>query len=509
MTQDLHWLEPVTPIDDLDEGLRACVADPLWLLARQWRLGEHQGQDASSPLAVFAKVTHAPLRYDLRRPDLDPTVVPGEALVEAEPGGWWTIGRRIRLGRAAAPLLPPIDPELLVRLRFGELPGPYELLANEIDGRAVLESGLLAGNAIWNEVPSPAPDRWSSQALTYSARFRADEAFLDVSDHPGGDLDWFSVDAGGSSGAAGDRERVVLTSRLSYPGAPAPRWWQIEDHYVDLGGFSPDRSHLATMLLLDLVLAHSNDWHWFPVPTPTPAQRGGEAPPSSGALITLHTTRVRDSFDEDWNVTPPSGWSLFQVTGLDRRSLVVWPVAVAPHLGPVLDDVVLGIDEDANLAWAIELRAEGIQLNQDVSTPEALAETTPTGTGTFHYLPSTTLPPHWHPYRRTEPTARTWGEWEQGLVADLSKAVPVPRPGPVSRLIGGPSGAGAGRGHVLAQPALPSSGVRLIRRARLARDTAGRAVLWVERQVAPLAGPPASHLRFDVLAEDAPGGSDG
>ena len=173
MTQDLHWLEPVTPIDDLDEGLRACVADPLWLLARQWRLGEHQGQDASSPLAVFAKVTHAPLRYDLRRPDLDPTVVPGEALVEAEPGGWWTIGRRVRLGRAAAPLLPPIDPELLVRLRFGELPGPYELLANEIDGRAVLESGLLAGNAIWNEVPSPAPDRWSSQALTYSARFRA------------------------------------------------------------------------------------------------------------------------------------------------------------------------------------------------------------------------------------------------------------------------------------------------------------------------------------------------
>jgi hypothetical protein len=119
------------------------------------------------------------------------------------------------------------------------------------------------------------------------------------------------------------------------------------------------------------------------------------------------------------------------------------------------------------------------------------------------------LPPFWHPYRRTEETERAWGEWEQGLVADLTKEAPVPRPGPQSRLIGGPSGAGAGRGHVLDQRALPSSGVRLIRRARLARDTAGGPVLWVERQVAPLAGPPASHLRFDVLAEDAPGGTNG
>jgi hypothetical protein len=36
----------------------------------------------------------------------------------------------------------------------------------------------------------------------------------------------------------------------------------------------------------------------------------------------------------------------------------------------------------------------------------------------------------------------------------------------------------------------------------LARDTAGRPVLWVERSAGPAVGPPTSHLRFDVLAEN-------
>ena len=96
------------------------------------------------------------------------------------------------------------------------------------------------------------------------------------------------------------------------------------------------------------------------------------------------------------------------------------------------------------------------------------------------------------------------GGWRQGVLADLTGPYPRPRPGPRSRLIGGPSGAGIGRGHQLASDAIPSNGVLLRRRAMLARDTAGRPVLWVERSTAPVSGPPISHLRFDVLAEDAP-----
>jgi hypothetical protein len=267
------------------------------------------------------------------------------------------------------------------------------------------------------------------------------------------------------------------------------------------------------------VLAHADDWFTFPVPS------SSEAAPTSGVLVILGKVTVRDSFDKTWNLTVPpasgpAAWSLFHSAGLPESQLLVWPVAIAPHSGPVLDEVLIGVDEDANLAWAVELRVDGIQLLRDPETAAAIAETTRTGTRSFRYLPSTTLPNGWHPYERVrlnDPhpgggvvTAATdagagdgrSGEWRQGAVADLTGPYPRLRTGPVSRLIGGPSGAGLGRGHQLVSDAIPSNGVMLRRRAKLARDTNGRPVLWVERSAAPVSGPPVSHLRFDVFAED-------
>lgn len=513
MSVPIHlWLEPGR--GDADRGLRARVADPVWFLTRQWQLGEHQGEDASSPVSVRLAPRHVPLVYDPARPELDPTVVPAEALLESEPGDWWTLGRRVRLGRAVAPLLEPGDAD---GFRFGSLPAPYEALAGEIDGRAVFDAGGLAGHAVWAEVPVPLPDRWSDRALQYEGAFEAGGVVLTARGHAGGDVDWFTVD--GDSAMASEPvpapTRTVIPGRLDYPGAPHPRWWQLEDRAVDIGGFAPDRSHLATMLLLDVVLAHPDDWFSFPVPPPPdPA-----VTPSSGVLVQLGAVLVRDSFDQVWDLVPPSasgpdGWSLFHTNGLVESDLVIWPIAVAPNTGPVLDDVLIGVDEDANLAWAVELRADGRPLLADADTSAAVGETTRTGTRSFRYLPSTTLPDHWHPYQRIhadDPAVvgggagdGRSGAWRQGVLADLTGPEPVPRSGPTSRLIGGPSGMTLGRGHQLAATAIPSSGVRLHRRARLARDAFGRPVLWVERSAHPLTGPPTSHLRFDVLAEDPP-----
>ena len=52
------WLhiEPHCRSEDLSQGIEACTADPLWMLARQWQMGEFKGEDNGSPIQV--KVSH-------------------------------------------------------------------------------------------------------------------------------------------------------------------------------------------------------------------------------------------------------------------------------------------------------------------------------------------------------------------------------------------------------------------------------------------------------------------
>ncbi len=59
----MNWLrlEGAGVDDDVAEGLEARVADPLWLLARQWQGGEFHGEDAASPVLVGVEVVTVPL----------------------------------------------------------------------------------------------------------------------------------------------------------------------------------------------------------------------------------------------------------------------------------------------------------------------------------------------------------------------------------------------------------------------------------------------------------------
>src|ERR1700722_6214212 len=56
-----HRLEPRPRSDDPSTGLEACTADPLWLFARQWQLGESHGGDPGPPIPAPARPRPAPL----------------------------------------------------------------------------------------------------------------------------------------------------------------------------------------------------------------------------------------------------------------------------------------------------------------------------------------------------------------------------------------------------------------------------------------------------------------
>src|SRR5215468_9053703 len=88
-------IEPQPPVADIATGYAALVADPLWMLARQWQVGEFQGEDAGTPVvARWRARVKSMTRYhagpiepntQLNAAKFDPDSIPLEALVERQP----------------------------------------------------------------------------------------------------------------------------------------------------------------------------------------------------------------------------------------------------------------------------------------------------------------------------------------------------------------------------------------------------------------------------------------
>ena len=86
-------IEGITVDPDVVEGQEARIADPYWLLCRQWLSGELTGDDAASPISVEAEVLTAPItRFQPGPPGGNGPIVeraalglPLEAAVEREP----------------------------------------------------------------------------------------------------------------------------------------------------------------------------------------------------------------------------------------------------------------------------------------------------------------------------------------------------------------------------------------------------------------------------------------
>jgi peptidoglycan hydrolase-like protein with peptidoglycan-binding domain len=513
MKVDLHWrLEPQQgPQGDLQRGFAAELGDPLWLLGRQWHMGEQQGENASTPLAVELEVSETPIGAPADRASQDPLIIPAEAIIEGTADDTWTLGTRIAIGLRAVSegRVPPIDADTDPALVLHDLPEPYAGLSGQIyDGRALARdpgvdiSGLLP-------VTPALGDHWQSDELAYRTSFPCGDTVLRVDRHDGGDVDWWTVDAARPLTATPLPRRAerALPGRFRYPGAPLPRFWQIEDGRVDIGGFPPDRAHFATLLLIDLVAAHSDDWFTFPFVT------------RAGCVLRMHEVRVIDSFGDQWPAAgtswapmPPDEWSLFRVRGLDappsagaaqrEPTLVVWPSAATPLSGPALEEVVLGIDEDANLLWAVEQRVQGVAQSQ----PPPPASTPPNAVADFVYRPTSAVPFHWHPYEiaavDTNPAQPGRRRFVQGRLANLhTDAASTLRPTARADLLNVAAGI-----HEIEPATIPTTGLKLEQRYILARGTDARPVLWLQRQRLPLLGPPSHALRFD-LAEPVPGTS--
>jgi hypothetical protein len=108
MTTSLrYWnrINPIVSVQNIEQHLSARVRDPLWILSRQWQLGEFQGEDAGSPAFVSFSVASAPfgtwsLPWVVPAPGVKgafplPTDRPIEQVFEQEADNIYSLGARV------------------------------------------------------------------------------------------------------------------------------------------------------------------------------------------------------------------------------------------------------------------------------------------------------------------------------------------------------------------------------------------------------------------------------
>jgi hypothetical protein len=403
-------------------GLEARLHDPLWLLARQWQVGEFAAEDAGSPLLVRARFERQPItRYaagelpasGAQGEPYDAARLPLEVLVEREPAGadlrlaceaglhYLRLLERHGAGtyRAAYATEYPIPPVAasdvtsetarLLRLSAGRVPDGVRLAtdlraalgalpaipviepADEVNVRAAADAWLRWLDARFGVPPDGGASPWNPERMEYAFSVAAPasdgERVLVAEEYAHGHLDWhaFDVRPGGALGAAADAasiEPLVRTSipaPVSYRGMPVARWWEFEDGQVNFGAVDAGPTDLLRLLLLGFALDYGNDWFLMPIDLP------------AGALYRVTSLVVTDSFGERTLIQPytevqPAGerWRMFSLTAQGDGAqadddLLFVPAALPPSLhSEPLEEVLLLRDEVANLAWAIERRVQ-------------------------------------------------------------------------------------------------------------------------------------------------------
>ena len=251
-------LEPLPRHKDLRDGLEARLADPLWLLGRQWQFGEFQGSDGGRPVLATFEADRADLsRYQPRgggnvpSEPYEPLAEPLEVRVEAEAraGGlghcfWLSQGTRLqKLLRArnvsgvtlrrlrqeypvdpntiVAPGSQP-DPQMTKALALLSLAGGKAIDAEKYHADASISLGGAAPSlpAALAQLPRTEADKvkaatidwleglhlplqanrsaWQDDQLEYSFATATDlngEVALEASEYSGGRLDWYAFDA--------------------------------------------------------------------------------------------------------------------------------------------------------------------------------------------------------------------------------------------------------------------------------------------------------------------------
>jgi hypothetical protein len=556
-------LEPQPRDATLARSLQAQVRDPLWLLTRQWQVGEFAGEDAGSPVQTTLGISsRAVTGYRAGPPG--GAVVPLDAAtaletqVERGPVHFKVFGS-VQLGllftdlaedaglpastvdafRAAFPLAATdpapnlagtdglqlralaagraIDGEALYRsvlaARAGQVPNPpLPPQASDPSVSAVLNVFAALRTSAFTEHESAA---WQPADLDYAfglevASTDGDSALLEADAFPGGHLDWYSFTSatGKTSSTAADPVYTttnMLPGHVTFHGMPSDRWWGFEDDKTDFGQLDAQHVDLAKLLVMEFALVYGGDWFYIPVPSPI------------GSLQNVTTLVVTDTFGERTIIRPVEHypvqdstrpWSMFKVS--DATGAVGDYLLLAPTLGQTddadpLENVLITRDPTAALAWAVEQTLQGASDLGVDGFESYLARLREQGQ---------TPPPQPAPdmpavaYTLEHPPPDNWIPLVPVLPALGQAAVfrrgtmDIPGPGgTVEQLVAHAELLEPGQPFYLTDRVVTPIGVSAQRLLRRTRLPDGSTIAWLARRSGPGRGLGAAGLKFDYLRD--------
>jgi hypothetical protein len=462
-------LEPVTKTHSIVDGLQARVKDPLWLLGRQWQVGEFKAHNGGH----------------LVRTELN---FSSQAVNNIE---WKQDGN---------------DP--IISETF-DLSVPLEM---KVESEKQSQAGTFSAQG------------WNPKRLEYSFSLKNNDTELFADEYYGNNLDWYNFDLLNIGEFPESTESKYIASKpapLTFRGMPLPRWWSLEDNQVDLGKIKRPHLNFLTMLLLEFAFIYSQDWYVIPIEHPV------------GHIRRIDKFVAIDSFGVVSHVKPvidktadKHDWEVFTLSPKKEGEFADGRLFYLPNTlyhaleGDPVEKVNFFRDEMANLVWAVEERYEN-EAGYVINRNDEEVDNIPEPIKPFRYWdtqeqmlversviqqkegepgnryigpvaiyqPMTRIPTHWIPYKPSQL------DTEENYILRRARTVEDRSQIPQYK------GVFLSESKYVFEDGVPRVGIMLCRVFQMARDSQGNRYLWRSRKKKPDKLHKSSGLRFDSLIE--------
>jgi hypothetical protein len=375
----------------------------------------------------------------------------------------------------------------------------------EVEG--VINEWLAQHDSLF-ALPQPgAPDAWNSERLEYAFSIGGapggEEIPLTAAEYAQGHLDWHSVDYDPeiNLGATADKAskplvRAVMPAPVSFRGAPAQRFWEMEDRAIDYGLLPAGPGDIPQLMLSEFASGYGNEWYVIPIDLDV------------GTLTTTRSLVITDSFGVQTLISPvndpakpATGWSMFELSGIQRKDtpasrprsnlLFLMPALLKTIDSRPLEEVLFMRDEMANIAWAVEHIVQGAIENrlQPGAVPDAPQTALTPPSALPQYRLATDVPLNWTPLlpqRVADPPSLRLVRAAM-LAADGSNVIRHAQ----GELLN------AAAELKLFDEEIPREGVKVTRQFERTRWIGGSTLLWVGLRKQVGKGEGSSALRFD------------